>query len=157
MNDLMASEFEAFLAGHKPALLCHCDEDREFLQKLTESRFPKVQIRGDLTLFFQNEMLKDQFLTQSKGLEPGTPEHHRLLGITLGYPPIAADYFARSWTDRRLWDESVAFDYCGLFFAGHINDVIPIAEWLWSNVPAPPSSVKVTKINGETFFVHPKP
>jgi hypothetical protein len=45
----------------------------------------------------------------------------------------------------------------GYIFSGHKDDVQAIAEWLWSNVPAPPSSVKVTKINGETFFVHPKP
>jgi hypothetical protein len=65
--------------------------------------------------------------------------------------------FVRSLIDQQLWEQSVRFDYLGYIFSGHKDDVQAIAEWLWSNVPAPPSSVKVTKINGETFFVHPKP
>jgi hypothetical protein len=150
----MASELDAFLACIKPAILCHCEEDHDIIQRLNS--FPKVHIKRDLTLFFQNRTLKEDFLKKSHGLKPGSAEHHRIIGLALGYPPMAADFFARSWIDQSLWNESVAFDYHGLYFAGHINDIQAIAEWLWSNVPAPPSSVKVTKINGETFFVHPK-
>lgn len=149
------NSFEAFMAGIKPGCLCHHEEDCFFLQKLTG--FPNVQIRNDLTLVFQNEEQKNQFLIQSEDIEPGSAEHHRIIGLALGYPPMAADFFARSWIDRSLWDESVTFHYHGYLFSGHKDDAQAISEWLWSNVPVPPSSVKVTKINGETFFVHPKP
>jgi hypothetical protein len=147
--------FESFLKGAKPACLCHCDEDRGFLQKLTASRFPKVQIRDNLTLFFQNEELKNRFLTQSKDLEPGTPEHHRVLGEALGYPPLATKFFAESWTNQALWKDSARYDYCGFYFGGRFSDAIPIAEWLWENVPLPPSEVKLTTPQGDEYRVCP--
>lgn len=150
---LMNSEFEAFLTGYKPALLCNPLEDQEIVDRLWN--YPHIRIRDVQMLFFQNEELQSEYIERSQGLVIGEPEHHRLLGITLGYPPIAADYFARSWIDRRLWDESVAFDYYGLFFAGHIHDVIPIAEWLWENVPIPPAEVTIITISGRKYRLSP--
>lgn len=153
------NHLDAFMLGIKPAcLLSKADkDDRVSFNKLIASELPKVEINSNLTLFFQNEKLKQDFLDQYQDIEFGTNEYHHLIGLTLGFPPKAVDYFVRSLIDQRLWEQSVRFDYLGYIFSGHKDDVQAIAEWLWSNVPAPPSSVKVTKINGETFFVHPKP
>lgn len=150
----MEKAFKAFMSGIKPAYLCHHDYIG-FYQRLVDLDFPKVQIRHDLTLFFQSNQLRDQFLVRSEGLEPGTPEHHRILGEALGYPPLAAKFFAESWVDRSLWEKSATFKYCGYQFNGHIDDVIPIAEWLWSNVPIPPSEVKIITLTGKEYRLSP--
>ena len=153
------NHLDAFMLGIKPAcLLSKADkDDRVSFNKLIASELPKVEINSNLTLFFQNEKLKQDFLDQYQDIEFGTNEYHHLIGLTLGFPPKAVDFFVQSLTDQRLWDQSVRYDYWGYLFSGsgHKDDAQAISKWLWSNVSVPPSPVKVTKINGETFFIKP--
>ncbi|MFC7439567.1 hypothetical protein [Laceyella putida] len=148
--------FNAFISGYKPAYLAHHEHELcvDFYIQLKGSDFPRIQIRDDMTLFFQTEQLKRRFIADAEGLEPGTADHHRALGLALGYPPIAVEHFAVSWVNRSLWEKSATYYYCGINFAGHIDDAESIAQWLWFNVPIPPTEVKVNH-HGRKFSMFP--
>jgi hypothetical protein len=69
-----------------------------------------------------------------------TPERHHILGIALGYPPKAVDFYTRyyDWQLRereaaKYWffTHKVGMKYHGIMFVGHIDDLEANARWLW--------------------------
>lgn len=141
---LILKAFEAFVKGYKPAhFAAHIFVAN--LKYLQQHQYPSAYVRDVATLFFQNEDLRDQYIAKSDGLPFASPEFKEVLGVTLGYPPIAARFFADRMRNPSLEQYTAVFDYAGRYFGGHIDDTQVIAEWLWSNVPNyPPSEIAMT-------------
>jgi hypothetical protein len=147
--------YEAFLCGCKPAYFCDHD-DQEHLEHLRKSGYPYVEVvKNQATLFFSSEERKDRFLSDMEGAELYSSQYYIAVGVALGYPPIAAKFFADYMKNKDLEKYGAVFEYAGRYFAGHINDTEQIAKWLWQNVENfPPSPVQIT-YQGETFSLHP--
>lgn len=146
--------YEAFLAGIKPAYFCDHDDAQHF-EHLIKSNYPAVPIVKGATLFFDSEESKKRFLSDLGDAKPYTRQYFIAVGKALGYPPIAALFFA-DCTDNLELEKNfgAVFEYAGRYFSGHIDDTEQIVRWLWSNVPIQPAPVKVT-YHGETFFIKP--
>lgn len=147
--------YESFLKGFKPAYFCDHD-DHEYFDHLHKSNLPFVEVcPKQATLFFESEHLKNQFLTDLDGAEPYTYKYFIAVGKALGYPPVAVRFFADCTDNLELEKQGAVFEYAGRYFGGRIDDKEQIAEWLWANVPAPPSEIKVT-YRDKIFFLHPE-
>jgi hypothetical protein len=85
----------------------------------------------DYFLFFQSNELKNDFLSKLNYVVPRSPEFHELLGITIGYPPMAARFFARCQKNESLYDYSLAIHYAGIRCISHVDDLTTNARWLW--------------------------
>jgi hypothetical protein len=131
--------YHSFLMGYKPACFENLDRlDSEILEKLR--RYPFHQIYDNTVIFFQNETLKDQFLQQTRNLSPKSPEFCRVLGLALGFPPKAVefyvDYYRWQIHDRKnaltyFFSHKVGYRYIGIMFEGHIDDLFENAGWMW--------------------------
>lgn len=150
------NEYVAFLSQKKPACLYskRDKDDREYVISLLSMDYPHYDIYH-LVLFFQNEQQKSQFVEQYQGIEFRSAEHHRLIGLTLGYPPLAVEHFVRSFKEGNF-EDSVGIYYHGYTFSSHKEDVYAIANWLWTHIPTRLEPVKVTKSNGKSFWIYPK-
>jgi hypothetical protein len=130
-------DVDAFLLGIKPAHYGNtgCLTTMKYINRLT--RYPYVQNEkiaisdDDYFLFFQNHELKNDFLNKLDHVASQSPEFHELLGLTLGYPPAAARFFAVSQTRPELGVYKVAIHYAGIRCVSHINELIENAKWLW--------------------------
>lgn len=136
--------YDAFLIGCKPSYLsAHIDKDKH--KRLLTLDYPSKQIFNDLTFFFASQELKDDFAIKSHGLDFHSPEYKEILGIALGYPPIACSFYADTMRNKSLEKCGAVFDYCGRHFGGHVDDAQVISEWLWSNIANyPPSEILMT-------------
>jgi hypothetical protein len=147
--------YEAFLNRCKPSFFCANEYEPTEYNHLLSCGYPFVDVRpGIATLFFQNEELKEEFLIKSRDLDFDEPEFKKVLGEALGYPPVAAQYYADWMQDRSVEKYHVDVQYAGRRFAGHIDDAESIAQWLWSNVPIPPTEVKFDH-HGRKFSMFP--
>lgn len=145
--------FEAFVKGLKPShFAAHIFKDRfEHLKQ----RYPSAYVRDVATLFFQDEELRNKYITESNGLHFDSSEYKEVLGVTLGYPPVAARFFADTMRNKGLEKYGAVFDYYGRYFGGHIDDVKEIAKWLWDHVENyPPSEILMT-YQGKTYSILP--
>ena len=130
-------DVDAFLIGMKPALYGNTGSPTMINNMDKLLSYPYVT-KGidifdgqDFFLFFQNERLKDDFVNQVKNIQPRSPGFHELLGITLGYPPKAAKFYARCQENEHLYDYSIGIMYGGVRCVSHIDEVIENSSWLW--------------------------
>jgi hypothetical protein len=84
-------------------------------------------------LFFQNNKLKSDFLSKFKNIQPRSPEFHELLGVTLGYPPAAARFFAACKSHPSMTAYRIAIHYAGIRCVSHVDDLTENAKWLWDH------------------------
>lgn len=142
------SEVEAFVQGLKPALITTSDNkkfmDNDFDMLSREYPFldDDIGLRDDVTsyLFFQTDEALQEFANRKREVDRKSPEYHRLLGFTLGYPPKAVEQFyikekLKASNDPRgkAWQEmSVSLYYCGCSVQSHIDFVIEHTNWLWN-------------------------
>lgn len=129
-------DVDAFLLGIKPAYYGNtgCPTTMKHMDKL--KYYPCVTEGIDISdndyfLFFQNDQLKNEFLDKLYDVAPRSPEFHELLGLTIGYPPKAAKFFARCQQDEDLYDFSLAIHYAGIRCISHVDNLIENATWLW--------------------------
>jgi hypothetical protein len=154
---------ESFLKGYKPSYLCSQRFDGEILQKLHQLNYPYI-IEYELedfdkpgtiydvgTLFFQTEQLKNEYL---KAVNDPSNNSTYLLGITLGFPPIACKFFVEADNNKNLSKKRAGFRYQGYQFAGNIDDWEEIVAWLWENVSAPLAKVEI-EYNNEIRVIEP--
>ena len=140
-------DYEAFLAGMKPALygnsksLTFMENFHLFAPYPCVTRNIDIFDGADFFLFFQDDELKENFLFNMRRVSPRSPEFHELLGVTLGYPPLAAKYYAqcirleqegRNQEREKLDQFRVSIHYAGIRCTGHINDLTENAIWLWN-------------------------
>lgn len=123
---------EAFLKGIKPALF---ERPTDELLK-----YPYVEIT-DLALFFQNDQQKKTFVEQSKGLSFGTREFDRVFGLTLGFPPLAVEYYvATRHSNADIMDfvfNETGIHYAGLRFITSLDHAQESVRWVWNTYKAP--------------------
>src|SRR5690606_16225753 len=84
--------WEAFLDGYKPAILIEIDHPNLHLLK----DYPSYPYDEKLILFFQDEKLRNQYLSKVKYVEKDTYEECCLLGLTLGFPKKSVEFFAKN-------------------------------------------------------------
>lgn len=150
----MIKTVDAFLNGYKPAFLevpgIRFTTDK--LPLLIE-QFPYVDQDQmilykpdyDYFIFFQSSELKAKFLVKTKNLHYDSVELEKELGLALGYPPKAVDFYVSMQQARKLGVDSpqfaelrlkqVGLRYCGVYCTSSIEDVTENIGWLWEQYP----------------------
>jgi hypothetical protein len=131
-------DVDAFLSGMKPAFYGNTGSPTcmENIYKLQQ--YPCITKGIDIFdgpeffLFFQTEKMKAEFENQVQNIPPRSPAFHRLLGITLGYPPKAAAFYAACQENEQYYDYSIGIMYGGVRCVSHVDDLIENASWLWN-------------------------
>ncbi len=162
----MISSYEAFLEGRKPATYVNLGiiSRPELISKLM--KYPKINEFGDFWMFFRNDRMKSRYMKQMNGIKPGTPERQYILGITLGYPPKAVDFYTRyfEWQLRErevakdwFFTHNVAMKYHGIMFVSHVDDLEENARWLWDTYQIDEEicieAIKMPERENERFIV----
>ncbi|MBA4603525.1 hypothetical protein [Thermoactinomyces mirandus] len=124
-------DHEAFLMGIKPALCRQMIPQLEELMPQLE-KYPYMIDEDGTYLFFQNQELMNNYLARLSNIEWGSSEYHRLLGLTLGYPPSAVEFFLDKLTDHSLYQYSVNVGYAGYRFVAHVSDLHHIIDDMWN-------------------------
>jgi hypothetical protein len=132
------SGINAFRLGIKPTFLCTTLQER-FMQKhfanLSDYPYTTVEIlpedQHQCFLFFQKEEMKQEFLHKTFGLEKDHPELHKQIGLVLGYPPRAVEFFYKNKLDK-LDREGISLSYVGGSCIMDIDDLIENAIWYWN-------------------------
>jgi hypothetical protein len=136
--------YEMFVQGLKPAIYRN-SFDKQFVEKLPylKEHYPYISHRkialipeAETYLFFQNERMKEDFLRKLNQISsPFSPDFHRLLGHTLGFPPKAVEYFAQTkmgTVEAELLNKrKVGMYYLGIGCSGDIYDLVENVHWLW--------------------------
>lgn len=132
--------YQSFLAGIKPACFENLDRLTADIRNQLE-KYPYHQNYENAAIFFQTESLKEQFLEQTEGLSLESPAYHKMLGLTLGFPPKAVEFYAQYYemqlqdrpaANHYLFTHKVGYRYAGIMCQGHIDDLVENAEWLWN-------------------------
>lgn len=147
--------YEAFCKGYRSAYLCFPQYETDAYQQLLTQNLPSLQLNESEVLFFANDQLCQEYIQKSSKLEPESDEHHRLMGEVLNYPPMAVEFFLQPFDDEYKKNKAT-YEYYDIRFAGHVDDQQVIAEWLWSNVPAPIQPVTVTH-HKQSHVIEPIP
>ncbi|WP_124726275.1 hypothetical protein [Staphylospora marina] len=141
------SPLVAFLKGFKPALLeVPNGEFASDVVRLLGNGYPYVSERMiDLLggrrffLYFQNEAECIRFRTAF-----AEEDKDRGLGLALGFPPKAVDWFVRMQTAKRsgnleqyrqMKDRKIGMGYCGCLFVCDVGDFLENARWLLDTYP----------------------
>lgn len=141
------TDIESFLKGYKPALLLNprSNEDLSFLDK-----FPSTQVLiygMDQLLFFQDAQSKRTFQESIQGLTPDSPSYHKKVGLALGFPPKAVDFFVSTLKDKSLDSQKIGLSYCGFYFVSSISTLIDDVLYLWENVKVSDGCKETTDID----------
>jgi hypothetical protein len=88
--------------------------------------------------------LKSQFIEKTKDLQPRSKEFQRILGLTLGFPPKAVEYFLSLIGTTGTYENDLFLDYCGVVCLSNINDLAQNASWLWDRYPVGIDELKVS-------------
>lgn len=143
----------AFLKGYKPAFLEI--PDTEYTTKkldLLLTNYPYVdEKKYDLLngnrfyLFFHDESTRLLFQEKIERITSFTEEEiDRLLGVILGFPPRAIDFYVQMWKEKRMGNlevfgqmqnRKIGLIYCGCCFTSDINDFIDNVRWLREKYP----------------------
>ncbi|UWE05319.1 hypothetical protein [Laceyella sacchari] len=152
------TEYDLFLEGKKPAILYNPhNKDIIYppcLSEITE-RYPYISgiqvfdVENQL-LYFQNESLKMDFVCQSQSVEINSLEWHKLIGLTLGYPPKATDFFMKIQSDPTLKRYQAYFHHDGMSFIGNVKEKQEIAKWLHDHIS--PVTTRCTFMD-QTFYI----
>jgi len=143
---------DAFLKGYKPAFLEV--PDTEFTTEkldLLLSNYPYVDEKAyDLLsgkkfyLFFQDEGVHARFQAEMERTTFTEVENDYVLGIILGFPPKAVDFYVRMQTENRngnveayqqMKSRKIGMIYCGCCFSLDVNDFQENALWLLEKYP----------------------
>jgi hypothetical protein len=130
MNKKIMVDHEAFLKGIKPALY------RAYNQGLAElfpilKEYPHLKDHTGRYLFFQTEEKKQEYVDRIQQIDLNSPEYHKMLGLLLGYPPKAVDFYVRKCTDRSLSEVSIGLGYSGVRCVSDVRELIENTIWLW--------------------------
>jgi hypothetical protein len=122
-------DYEAFLEGIKPALYINSNRP-EFEEKMNQLlSYPYIQGK-DHYLFFQSDELKQKFIQETKGLSEDSLEYDRVLGISLGIPLRAVEFFVTKNLMGNPGD-GIGVGYAGLRFSCNPNELEQILIDLW--------------------------
>lgn len=131
---------DSFLKGYKPAVLMNPkSDDKEDIKML--SSYPFVEdiqvfdLEGQI-LYFQNEKLKQDFLDRYQYInDPHSAKYHRLLGLTLGFPPKAVDFYVSElmFPDEHR-ERRIGLGYCGIECISSVGDLIENVTYLWDQI-----------------------
>ncbi|KPC74332.1 hypothetical protein ADL26_11370 [Thermoactinomyces vulgaris] len=159
-------DFEAFLMGLKPALYGTTASPNYMANFHLLERYPCVtkginqHTDAEFFLFFQSEQMKEDFLKKLASVERLSPEFHELLGLTLGYPPLAVKHFVmcrRLEEEKRmneyeeLFKHKVSFLYSGIRCGGYVNDLVENSIWLWERYYMKDEPFKIGMIEGDVM------
>jgi hypothetical protein len=130
LDKTMMVDHEAFLKGIKPALYRAYNRGlAELFPKLQE--YPHLKDHTGRYLFFQTEEKKQEYVDRIQQIDLNSPEYHKMLGLLLGYPPKAVDFFVRKCTDRSLSEVSIGLGYAGIRCVCDVRELIENTKWLW--------------------------
>lgn len=87
-------------------------------------------------MYFFNQQCKDHFLTSIQGLDRNSSDFDYQLGLALGYPEKAAQFFRDRELDKSLTWFRVCVDYRGIEFVCNFEDLDGVMQDLWS-LPIP--------------------
>jgi hypothetical protein len=123
-------DLQMFLDGYKPAFLYSPQDDtynNTDISKLDGHPFILVDIfhNRDHKLFFHTDKQKQSFVDRI-GIISDSPEFHKELGLVLGYPPLAVDYYIKK-TDKH----KKCYVTYGFTCVSSIDDLIKNVMWLW--------------------------
>lgn len=102
-------DIDAFFKGYKPSLLYNPHYEYEIYQpeqmkKL--GKYPclkKVMVYNqEQEIYFQTAEMKESFLRKIKNLAPDSLSFHRELGLAMGFPPMAVDFYVKQMQDETL-------------------------------------------------------
>lgn len=132
------SPAESFLAGIKPS--CYENLSRlkpDVLEKL--EKFPRFSLYPGYDIFFRDEESRDSFAAAIENLPRDGADFNRILGETLGYPPLAVDFFAKKVSGEISREEftarKVSVHHAGVSCIGDVRDIVDNIRWLWSRYP----------------------
>jgi hypothetical protein len=130
MDKKMMVDHEAFLKGIKPALY---RADNQGLQELFPilKEYPHLKDHTGRFLFFQSKEKKQEYVDNLRQIDINSPEYHKMLGLLLGYPPKAVDFYVRKCTDRSLAEVSIGLGYSGVRCVCDVRELIENTIWLW--------------------------
>lgn len=136
------TDIKAFLSGHKPAFLYNQKEKPWFYEEdevQALKKYPLVQVDVELaqnqTLYFQCEQERRDFIQRTQDLIMNSPSWLRELGLVLGYPPKAVDFYVALKQDPALESQAVGIHFNGIGCTGNI-DIIENVCWLWERYPS---------------------
>ncbi|KPC71034.1 hypothetical protein ADL26_15780 [Thermoactinomyces vulgaris] len=132
-------DIESFLRGFKPALLTNPHyQTYHAVESLKLASYPSVGVRlhqMDQLLYFQTEANKSRFLEQTHLLLPDSPAYHREVGLALGFPPRAVEYYVSVMHHEGVDECKVYLEYCGIGFVTSLDYMQEDILWLWQHVP----------------------
>lgn len=146
--------FEAFKLGYRHAYLCLRDLEEPNYNYLISKNLPFTTVAHRSYLFFRQDQDCHAFNRRIQSWTRNDSEFHRIIGLTLGFPPIAVEFFVNALNNPDLEDKRAGFKYPGYEFAGHVDQSKEICRWLWSNIDIPVSPVKMT-YQGDKFLLLP--
>ncbi|MGX9706627.1 hypothetical protein [Laceyella tengchongensis] len=160
-------DYEVFLMGLKPAIYQSANnvtfQKTVHLYKHSPCVTEGIHLHdeADFFLFFQTEQMKEDFLKKMATVKRLSPEFHELIGVTIGYPPLAAKYFAecrrlkevekRMDDYEELFKHKVSFIYSGIRCNGHVNDLVENSVWLWERYYIEGEPFKIGIIEGDVM------
>ncbi|MFC7442216.1 hypothetical protein [Laceyella putida] len=132
-------DIESFLQGYKPALLTNPHYQLYHAADLLKlSTYPSTKVKihkMDQLLYFQTKAEKQRFLQQTHPLLPDSPCYHREVGLALGFPPKAVEYYVTTMHHESVDEQKVYLEYCGIGFVTSIDYMMEDIQWLWQHVP----------------------
>lgn len=131
----LMTDIQCFLAGHKPALLFSQNHippyysKKEWLLLEHYPVVPDIHLHNTFDLYFQDSVLQQQFKRRTENmLDHSATVFQRELGLALGFPPKAVDYYVASGTGG----DHVFYNFDGIQFVGRIADMLDDVSWLWN-------------------------
>jgi hypothetical protein len=77
---------------------------------------------------FQNDTLKQDFISRLAHVRVRTPQFHQLLGEV---PPLATHFYASCQQNEQLYDYSLGILYAGIRCISHVEEMKSNCIWLW--------------------------
>lgn len=143
---------ESFLAGIKPSSYeCLAQLPPDALKKL--EKFPRFSVHPGYDIFFRDEPERDGFAKAVENLSRDSTEFHRLLGLALGFPPRAVDFYVKRISGElnreQFYEQKVGLYHAGVWCAGHKRDIVENMGWLWERYPYHDQSKVATYHNND--------
>lgn len=132
-------DFQALLDGYKPALIMY--NDSKYIT-FVES-FPRYNYNDELIYFFQNNSIKEKFITQMNTVERDSYQEYCLIGLTLGYPRKSVEFFAKEQVNKKRMrsrpNQEIRIDmiWAGFRFITSLDILIEEARWMWETYKHP--------------------
>jgi hypothetical protein len=133
-------ELQAFQLGIKPTAL-FAEGQEQYKELLTYPHVPvNILSYRKQSLFFHTEKQKKEWINRTNRMDHTSLEFHKELGLVLGYPPLAVEFFIRRLKSKRegqneevdkMSKESIGLNYAGIVCNSCVDDLIENAKWLW--------------------------